>query len=764
LKYLERILPSRWFIVFIFCLIQWRILGGLETYTHDTVDSLGIFKFFLQQKSWFPSYWNWLENSGQPFWIEISSNRSANFLFWPLLSSIFKISGNVIIVENYFFISRVIVIGLFFSWILDDLKVHPLARQIALASFFLLSPGTLYFRELGMMDVAFGFTSILFFTLRYFLTGNKIYLFLSGLAQVDSFLSYHFLTNYSVFFIILLLVGCLYPGLFKKLLWDRIKKDYIAVSIVAIALTCAAVSAFISTKEIDFLPVLRRAMYLSAVNDKGVIVKDPRQVSIFDDSLTNSAEDCKTLSRCAVTSFSSLRYFLQIKHAESYALYIGTFALILFIGGIGYCCFRPRRDLFFSISLLVILAFFAMGYNTPIYPLAQKVIFPLAFIRHSLIFNTLFVLVALWIGAQMLTILLVNRSPVIDSTRAIKWIVSGLYFASFGWIVFYLNDVDFGSSILPCLFFYYFIWYYFNRDKKNLAFLALAFIGQDTFFYCRAGAPEFKREVPQEMRDIAKSTYSQSIQYRILNSANYLYDEPRVNMGSFLGVPVATEAGGKPFLENGVTRFGYMEMFMMKHTVASRLLFSRSETLYNSAFGLYPYGIVRLVPLNQVDNSVRSVDNLLTSMCHEKLVLGKFAWNEVLNVSDNVPLSICLENKKVSQETLARNLPVHIDGNNLSFSTTLAEDQYAYLSVPYSIVKQILINGLPTAFEQANFFGVAVKLGPGPSNVEIIPHDSNWKKIYLLFYGSNFLLLILVAAAAWKNRREKHLQTKNEHW
>lgn len=692
-----RLAQSSFFVPFLFVLANWQIWLGTHSFHHDTGDGLAAFKF----ASFVPRYWNWFESAGQPYWLDVALFRLHDPLAWLLLAPLKALPFTPLVAFGLFILLRIAILGVGVSLLMKALGFSWKIRQLGVALTLFGSIGSGTFEQLGMLDISLPFVYLSWCCLRFAQTKGRRFLAGIGLVVVHCSFGYHLLMLVPVAAAVLL-TGTF---AFRRELWTffgDLAGAKLSLAIVAASILLAGASAALSSRQEGFVPILRNTEYSSSMDREGNNLSPTvyRGINLFDSSRLSTANlKCHVNAFCGEYSAKYLSIFAVLLPGEiqpwgELTGFLGRMALLLALFGIVF----GRRPLNVVATVMVISTFgLSLGGQFPLWPISQKLFPPLAMVRHTHFYLSLIVLSLVVLSCLGMEAL--KRRP-IPKTIAIVVLLAGM-----AWTYLTTEHLPFfigpgawpltaallGAGV-PMLFVL----------KGTRPALGALLIAEILVFHFSYGAI-YKRPVSDFQRELINRPLSRTILTRALRFYNP-YGFPRSALGTAFNFPTAVEpvarlVRSKPANDEvsaeDVRVVGYPTPFVLEHTLRRRLILADKGEAFKRAFGIRPYGIFS--------------------------ISGKEA------------------------------IPMEIEGENLRAVAVADAPTSAYLSVPFPHIAEVLVDGRPVPFTEANAFGLSFNLDSGAHDVLVRPKVATGKKVILLFYLASFLSLLQLYFAA---RRE----------
>lgn len=211
-----------------FILLYWRLLTGLDIYTHDSIVWYGSFHYFIESLSnWSFPFWDPYTLTGTPFYPTIHTHGMLDPVSFLALLMVKILKTSILTSFNYFYLFRLIVFiaGAYFLF-----KVISRSYLAALLStgvlLFAITPSI--FRQMGILQNVFLAPFSMYFlikTLEHADTKTR-YAYLAGLAltigvALNVFIPAYFLFNLFAFTIVIVITGCVKIDRFKVVFQGR---------------------------------------------------------------------------------------------------------------------------------------------------------------------------------------------------------------------------------------------------------------------------------------------------------------------------------------------------------------------------------------------------------------------------------------------------------------------------------------------------------------------------------------------------------------
>ncbi len=377
---LAKFFYSPYLVPFLFLLFHYGVFTGIEGFSHDAGDGLAAFKFF----SFPPRYWNWMENTGQPFWLDMAWFRVQDPLWWPLLALCKALPLGTLAAFHTFLLLRIAVLGVGIGLLFRDFGARGMARQLGVALALFGSFGANLFAQFGLFDLGFTFVFGLYFFRRrswWALTA----VFVSATQSYTALLLFPFA-----------LVAALRYHRVLRAHWREVGTGLVVVSL-------AAASSFVAVREEGLLPILRSLRYHSTVDETGRNLTRGSDFgkSVFDKAALDSTKTCHTEKFCSESSWSWLvDLFSPKQDGKHYASYLTVTGLLAALLGLILMPWRGRV----AVGVFALLSFLlSLGSKTPLWGLTQT-LFPFLYVvRHTHHLMSLTVLALCFAAAMALT-------------------------------------------------------------------------------------------------------------------------------------------------------------------------------------------------------------------------------------------------------------------------------------------------------------------------------------------------------------------------
>lgn len=384
------VLGSVWLVPLLFLVLNYNVVLGRSVFSHDTADGLAAFKFVLLGKSFFPPYWNWLDVTGLPFWLDMGWFRAQDPLMWLPMTLLRRLPLRVEHAFNLFLLVRMVMVGFGLALLFREFRFSPFLRNACVGMVLFGGLGHVFFRSVGMLDTIFGMVFLLFWGIRFLRTEKAGYAVLWGFFFVHSTLSYHIIFTMLVLGFTLLL-WCLFNPAFLKSLGAIVLRNSPVLAVVLVMVVSSLASVLAATKQQGIVPLLRSTVMGSTVSSDGFALS-PKLIKgnniLSRDRLSQKISDCGVSMNCAVLTQADLETLVKYepREANAYITYGGLFAAVASL-------FFLRTPLFWvtcGATLFSLLC--GLGMQTPFYPALQIVIPVTQWVRHTEFFLPIFVL------------------------------------------------------------------------------------------------------------------------------------------------------------------------------------------------------------------------------------------------------------------------------------------------------------------------------------------------------------------------------------
>jgi len=684
---MRKLFSSPFFVPFIYFALNWRIWSGSHSFAHDTGDGIAAFKF----SSFVPKYWNWFEAGGQPYWYDLA--RLQDPVSWLLLAPLRLLPIDPFTAYGNFMLLRMALCGLGFALLLRALGFSDRTRQLGVFVVLFGSVGASFYQQVGMLDLLFPFVFSLWCLIRLVQTNRGAYLAGLGILAVHGALGYHLV-------MLLPILAGLGVGMFFFFrdslfsLGRTLKRHALGLATLAVGLSLLIASLFTMTGERGFLPMTRNLRYNTLVDVHGNNLN--RDVytgqNILDTGrFATSSEECHKSMHCSEYYADYLPTFLDpsltaLPLSVEFLAFIGRLALVIAILGL----FRGRKKLGWLLGLGALGTFvLALGTQTPVWPVTQKIFPFLGYVRHTHFYISLMVLFLIGLFCVGLESL--------DNKK--------------GWL-------------------------------RGIAFVTVVEI---LLFHFRFARPSLLPIDPAQ-RALVATPLPDVITAREARAFNP-FSLPQTSVGTAYGRPTAMEPVNqktqRPKRESDLDSFdirflGYPTPFMLRHTLRTRLLLSENPEAFKRAFGVKPYSILSLHPWS----SLKYMDP------HSAPDLARLAAGE-----NEVALLMRNAKPKSTEESPAKyGIPLRIREEALTATFDAETPSVAYLSVPHPNIASVTLDGAPAEFYKANLFGLALSVPAGRHVLVVTPDLSVARKVFFFFYSGAFVLFLYLTLEIRRRR------------
>lgn len=357
-KALSRLLSWPFLVPLLFLLFHHGVFRGVVAFSHDAGDGLAAYKFF----SFPPRYWNWLENTGQPFWLDMAWFRLQDPLWWPLLALCKALPFGTFTGFQVFLLVRIAILGVGIALLFERLGARGVAKQLGVAMALFGSVGANLFAQFGLFDLAFTFVFGLYFLLRGSWPGFAVVL----ISATQSYL------------LLLLFPFLLIAALaLRRKLWRA--EVLVTVAVVSLALG----STLVAVRQTGLLPILRTLRYHSVVDETGRNLTKGSDFgrNVFDTAALANRETCHEAKFCSESSWSWLGdLFKPSQSGAHYTSYLTVTGLLL--AWIGFCLV-PWRGRAIVASFAGFSFLLSLGSKTPLWGSLQAAFPFLHYVRHT---------------------------------------------------------------------------------------------------------------------------------------------------------------------------------------------------------------------------------------------------------------------------------------------------------------------------------------------------------------------------------------------
>lgn len=719
-KILTRLFETTWWVPLLYLVLNHHAVRGHVVFYHDTRDGLAAFKFALLSPTLIPAYWNWLDMTGVPFWLDMGWFRVQDPLMWLPLLVLKALPFGIEHKFNLYMLFRIFLLGVGLGLLFKEFRFQTFVRNACVAMVLFGGLGQVFFPSVGMLDTTFGLTFLLYFGIRFFKTRNALFALLWSAFFVHATLSYHILYIICVLGITFLLSLGFIRGATKEV-FEALKSN--VASLVVVAMICGAslASVFLATKQKNLTPILRNIPFNSTVSPDGICMTPGLQYgnSIYSwENMTHKSSECGTDFYCAELSPSDLMSLVRYERVWETNCFITFLGLISVLVGV----FFVRTRLFWlTLTMTVFSLLCGLGHHTPFYPFFQGVLPIPGWVRHTEFFTPFFVVGLILMAGQALThlLMLVDKSGWLTNRRKIA---GGVFLAGY-FSVLASQVVTPGLAekrFLLVLGGMALLTIYLLRKKAYAPLLVSLALGEGVLLYIKVA--HFYRLQPDPLRTIISETMPtefRSRQYRVLN----LDYGPRWFDGVVAGTATAFE-GGDNFTQGDKDTLNFLNIpsFSVSGYLEARLAYADNLKASKKVFGVSPEPVFRLYPTDHIE--ILSQDRALNArqINEDKLLLD--------------PSKTVLPVPGSSPSPTGESTPLRVQGNELTLAAHTSAPGWAYLSLPYAIIDEVTLDGRPISFQPAQDFGIAFPLPAGQSHLVIHPDTSTARVVYALYYGS----------------------------
>ena len=363
--------------------MNYRLVLGRHTVAFDTGDGLASFRFF---KLPIP-YWNWFEGAGQPFWTELAVYRMQDPLMWPLILLAKNLSPDLIIQFNLYVLFRISLLSVGIYYLFRALNLSRMATQMGTIVATMGSTVSMALYSIGILDLLSAFVGISLFGLLYLQHQSRGFLILLTLMCLHASITYHIVYLLPLFLGVALIFREQRIGVFELLRRDF---KWILRSVLLIAARLGA--QWLAVTDRHLVPLLRSIFYNTEVDAAGKILSADgvgHGRSIFENSLKTPVEACGKLFHCAPHTFQHLKTFLHQGVFWSRTGFVTVVGLLLLLYSLSL--FRERRiRVVWGLTLFCFAL--SLGHHFPFWSLAQSLLPPLQFLRHTGFYVSLYTL------------------------------------------------------------------------------------------------------------------------------------------------------------------------------------------------------------------------------------------------------------------------------------------------------------------------------------------------------------------------------------
>ena len=243
----------------LFIFLYWRLLIGLEIFTHDSIVWYGSFHYFIDSLSnWSFPFWDPYSLTGNPFYPAIHAHGMLDPLSFLALFMVKILKTSILTSFSYFYLFRLIVFiaGAYFLFKVIS-RSHIAALLAAGVLLLAITPGI--FRQMGILQnvflAPFSMYSLIK-TLEHAETKRR-YAYLAGLAatigvSLNVFIPAYFLFNLFAFTIVIVITGCVKIDRFKAVFQGRRAWAYtLAIFVMLVFIAAPAFTLFMESRSPD---------------------------------------------------------------------------------------------------------------------------------------------------------------------------------------------------------------------------------------------------------------------------------------------------------------------------------------------------------------------------------------------------------------------------------------------------------------------------------------------------------------------------------